>query len=39
MSERRVVNNFRATPEMIREARRRRLLARRRKMIGAIIMI
>ena len=37
MSERRVVNNFRATPEMIREARRRRLLARRRKMIGAIM--
>lgn len=37
MSERRVVNNFRATPEMIREARRRRLLARRIKMIGAIM--
>ena len=37
MSERRVVNNFRGTPEMIREARRRRLLARRRKMIGAIM--
>ena len=40
MSERRVVNNFRATPEMIREARRRKkLIARRRKMIGAIIGI
>ena len=37
MSERKVVNNFRATPEMIREARRRRLLARRIKMIGAIM--
>ena len=38
MSERRVVNNFRATPEMIREARRRKkLIARRRKMIGAIM--
>ena len=37
MSERRAVNNFRATPKMIREARRRRLLARRRKMIGAIM--
>ena len=37
MSERRAVNNFRATPEMIREAKRRRLLARRRKMIGAIM--
>lgn len=37
MSERKVVSNFRATPEMIREARRRRLLARRIKMIGAIM--
>ena len=37
MSERRVVNNFRATPEMIREAKRRRLIARRIKMIGAIM--
>lgn len=37
MSERRVVNNFRATPEMIREARRRRLLVRRRKTIGVIM--
>ena len=37
MSERKVVNNFRATPEMIREAKRRRLIARRIKMIGAIM--
>lgn len=37
MSERKVVSNFRATPEMIREARRRRLLARRIKTIGAIM--
>lgn len=37
MSERRVVNNFRATPKMIREARRRRLLVRRRKTIGVIM--
>ena len=37
MSERKVVSNFRATPEMIREARRRRLLATRIKMIGAIM--
>lgn len=36
MSDKRI-DNFRVTPEMIREARRRRLLARRRKMIGAIM--
>lgn len=39
MSERRVVNNFRATPEMIREARMKRLRAKRRKVIGGIIGI
>ena len=39
MSERRVVNNFRATPEMIREARMKRLHAKRRKVIGGIIGI
>ena len=39
MSERRVVNNFRATPEMIREARMKRLHAKRRRVIGGIIGI
>lgn len=39
MSERRVVTNFRATPEMIREARMKRLRAKRRRVIGGIIGI
>ena len=39
MSERRVVNNFRATPEIIREARMKRLRAKRRRVIGGIIGI
>ena len=39
MSERRVVNNFRATPKIIREARMKRLRAKRRKVIGGIIGI
>ena len=39
MSEKRVVNNFRATPEMIREARMKRLRAKRRRVVGGIIGI